>query len=151
MLRKIFSLGLVAMAACTTIGCDDHGRDPQPECYSGKIVGASCAYGVLIDVDAVHAIGSPAYRRGTNGNVLLGRNVIAVLNSQALGSLAQVGSEGDSNSLGRRLYFTTTDDSTPDGPHCLAVDNVQGNVPKLMLANVSTVSCREDRPRCGNN
>ena len=150
MLHKILSLTLAVLATGTFLGCKkEHG--PAPGCYTGRVVGATCVDGVLIDVDPAFVIGAPAYERRNTGDVLLGRNVIAVLNSQALSNMGRPGSSGTLSTIGTHLYFNTVPgDSALLGPRCLAADGLRGNFPRVGLINISTTGCQVVGPvTCG--
>ncbi|WP_345237810.1 hypothetical protein [Hymenobacter saemangeumensis] len=134
-MRKLLPAALL-LAACTLPGCES-GCDPTPECLSGTVVGSTCMDGLLIDVDPRYRIGGNAVLpRHGRPDTLLGRNVIAVVNGDALASLPYP-------AVGQRLYFTYVND--PDrqwnGLCCFANDGVKTNIPHLLLSNVSTTGC----------
>lgn len=152
MLHAFFSRSLTALAAVSLLGCAERPAGPEPGCLTGTVVAVTCVDGVLIDVDPHFPIGGPAYVPREDGEVLLGRNVVAVLNSQTLNSMGRPGPNGSLSALGRRLYFTAGPaDSAQTGPRCRAADGMRGAFPTVTLANVSTSGCQQvEGPRCGN-
>ena len=143
MLHKSITLALAVLATGTLAGCKKGNPQPATECYSGRVVAATCVDGVLIDVDPAYAIGAPAFAPSEGGEVLLGRNVIAVINSQALNSMGQAGDPGSLSSIGQRLYFNTAvGDSTHQGPRCRAAGGMRGAFPRVALINISTTGCQ---------
>ena len=93
--------------------------------------------GMLIEVNSAYPIGAPASRRLASGDSLLGRNLIAVVNTTEYGRLATVG---------LTLHFTAVNDPNrqDSGVRCLAADGVKGPVPRLVLSNVGTTACGPD-------
>ena len=139
MFAKFLLPGL--LTAGTLLGCEKAVSPPSNACYAGRVVDATCVDGVLIDVDARFPIGRPTFRRGTNGPVLLGRNVISVSNSQDLGSIGTPSTTGGLSTVGQRLYFGAEPDSAARGPRCFAADGVLNAVPVMQLRNISTTAC----------
>ncbi|WP_201979987.1 hypothetical protein [Hymenobacter rubidus] len=131
MLRISSSLCLAAVVAGSFLGCKKDCTEPQPTCYSGKVVGTTCMMGILVDVDPAYPIGAPA--TAIQGNRFLGNNVIAVANSGNLGSLGRVG---------QQLHFTyTTAPPSTLAICCLVADGTTTTIPSFALSNVSTLSC----------
>lgn len=150
MLHKSKLLALAVLATSTFAGCKKPDAPPATECYSGRVVAATCVDGVLIEVDPAYAVGAPAFAPTEHGNVLLGRNVIAVVNSQALNSMGRPGAPGNLSSIGQRLYFNTAADGPGwSGPRCNAADGMRGNFPHVALTDISTTGCQEYAPFCG--
>ena len=142
MSHKLLSLGLLAVVASSLLSCkkesDDAGKPigcfPAPICYSGRVVASTCMDGMLIEVNPAFPIGAPATIRRASGDSLLGRNLIAVVNTSDFGRI---------NSVGLTLHFTAVNDPNRQysGVRCLAADGVQGSVPRLVLSNVGTTAC----------
>lgn len=142
MLHKLLPLGLL-LASCSLLGCESCGEpEPEPACYAGTVVGTTCTDGLLLDVDSRYRIGAPAVRaRYGLPDTLLGANVIAVVNTAELGSLA-----GNAQ-VGQQLHFTYVNDPNRqwNGVSCLAYDGVKTVIPRLILSNVSSTPCAPPR------
>jgi hypothetical protein len=141
MSHKLLPLGVLALVASTLLSCKKDTAVspttcfPGSVCYSGKVVGLTCMDGMLIEVDPAYPIGAPASRHDAGSDSpLLGRNLIAVVNTQEYGRLATVG---------LTLHFNAVNDPNrqDSGVRCLAADGVRGPVPRLVLSNVGTASC----------
>jgi|GEM_PF-1298777 len=142
MITKLLSASLL-LGCCTLLACQhEHDCDPAPSCYSGTVVGNTCMDGMLIDMDPSFGIGAQGLLpRAGRPDSLLGQHVVAVVNTDELGPLPTVG---------QRLYFTYVND--PDRQWnmrcCFDGDGVRGQVPRLVLSNVSTSPCQQ-APRTG--
>ncbi|MBD2724602.1 hypothetical protein [Hymenobacter armeniacus] len=103
---------------------------------SGRVVGFTCMDGMLIDVDPAYGLGAPALQRRVNGDTLLGRHVIAVVNTMDYPRLITVGPA---------LHFNAVNDPNrqDSGVRCFAADGVKGPVPRVVLSNVSTTACQD--------
>ncbi|WP_345126239.1 hypothetical protein [Hymenobacter antarcticus] len=134
MSHKLLSLGLLAVVAGSLLSCKKDADVSPAVCYSGRVVAYTCMDGMLIEVTSAFPIGAPATIRGASGDSLLGRNLIAVVNTSDYGRM---------NSVGLTLHFTAVND--PNRQHsgftCLAADGVKGPVPRLVLSNVGTTAC----------
>ena len=131
MFRNAFSLCVATLLAGSVFSCKNERSEPQPSCYGGTVVATSCMLGVLIDVDAAHAIGAPA--TSAQSHRFLGSNVVAVANSASLPGLGQVG---------RRVYFTYQSTTAPAPTrYCLDNDGTTTAVPFVTLSNTSLISC----------
>jgi hypothetical protein len=124
-MRTLPTLAL-ALASLTVFSCRRcNDPEPQPQCFSGVIVGDACMDGVLIEVDAATPIGRPA---GSFGN-----NVIAAVNFADLASVNQVG---------QRISFVYRNDPGQQHPNRACTANtVPLPVPHLLLGNISTTGC----------
>lgn len=141
MSHKLLSLGLLAVVASSLLSCkkesDDAGKPINcfpTVCYSGRVVAFTCMDGMLIEVNSALPIGAPATIRRASGDSLLGRNLIAVVNTMDFGRM---------NTVGLTLHFTAINDPNrqDSGVRCLAADGVKGRVPRLVLSNVGTTAC----------
>ncbi len=141
MRQRLFLLS--GLVFCLLSGCK-HDADVRPQCYSGVVVGGTCTDGLLIDVDPAYPIGAPAllprarFKAQASGDSLLGRNVVAVVNSSEL-----LNAPGKLFTQNSRLYFTYVNDPKRqwNGWECLVFDGVTSSIPHLVLSNVSATAC----------
>ncbi|GAA4367282.1 hypothetical protein GCM10023185_39030 [Hymenobacter saemangeumensis] len=132
-MRNLLTLGTAALLLSAS-SCHRKCNDPkpqQPECYSGVVVGDACMDGILIEVDARHAIGRPASGYGNN--------VIAAVNFADLGNL---------NRVGQRVWFSYRNDPNQQYPNRACPTNtVPLPVPHLLLGNIASTACPGSAPR----
>jgi hypothetical protein len=130
----------VAALATTLPACHKKDVDPQPTicfpeplCYAGTVVGATCMDGVLIDVDAAYPIGAPARIHDFSGNYTQYNNIIAVANTADF---------SQADTTGRHVYFTYTPATQPWSGLCCFANDAVPNIPHLVLSNVSITACQ---------
>ncbi|TGE21079.1 hypothetical protein [Hymenobacter metallicola] len=121
-------LSLMALPGCTVEGCTD--EEPAPACYSGKVVGAACMDGLLIEVDSQYAIGKPYADHS---------NLVAAVNL-AQQSTPEYKIDGQVVQPGQTIYFTYTPSKGAREAMC-PQNTVPLPVPHLTLSNVSTTGC----------
>ena len=139
--QKLRLLGLAVPLTCAFFSCK-HDADAPPLCYVGTVVGLTCYDGLLIDVDAMYPIGSPAAPIGTS--VLLGNNIVAVINTNEI--LAAFGNPSGSLT-GKKLFFPYVRNSKRRyAGACYVLDSVKPDVPNVILSNVSTTPCGPTAP-----
>lgn len=130
-MRHLFSalsvLAVLALSGCKE-GCIE--EDPIPACYSGKIVGATCMDGLLIDVDSQYAIGKPYSQYS---------NVVAATNLQQQ-TTPEYTIDGQVVQAGQTIYFMYTLDPGTREAYC-PQNTVSVPVPHLVLHNVGTSAC----------
>ncbi|PJJ47708.1 hypothetical protein [Hymenobacter chitinivorans] len=128
LLAATFALPLLTLSGCDLRKCAD--PEPAPACYSGKVVGAACMDGLLIEVDGQYAIGKN-YGQFTN--------VVAAVNllEQATPELKI---DGQVVQPGQTIYFTYT--TSPGAREAFCPQNtVPLPIPHLVLSNVGTAGC----------
>ncbi|TGE25947.1 hypothetical protein E5K00_12370 [Hymenobacter aquaticus] len=122
-------LAFLTLPGCTPNGCPDD-EAPAPACYSGKVVGAACMDGVLIEVDPQYAIGK-AYNQYTN--------LVAAVNMQPSSS-PDLTIDGQVVQVGQTVYFTYT--VSPKAREAVCPQNtVPLPVPHLVLSNLGATAC----------
>lgn len=136
MLRTFFLLGLAAAMAGAFAGCKKD--TPPPPCYAGRVVVLTCTDGLLLDVDPAYPIGAPAVLRRVSGDSIVGRNVIAVVNTTDIARLATVGLT--------LLFNYVIDPARHSELCCLVFDGSKTSIPHMVVSNVSTTICEPTRP-----
>jgi hypothetical protein len=121
-------LTLLALPGCNVEGCTD--ESPAPVCYSGKVVGAACMDGLLIEVDSQYAIG-----KNYNGY----NNLVAAVNLKQQ-STPELSVDGQVVQPGQVIYFSYTPSDKAREAMC-PQNTVPMPIPHLTLANVSSTAC----------
>ena len=122
-------LALLALPGCTVEGCIDEVPAPPPS-LSGKVVGATCMDGVLLEVDAAYAIGKP-YAPHTN--------LVAAVNVAQLAS-SDLLVDGQKVEIGQTIYFTYTPSDKAREAVC-PQNTVPLPIPHVTLSHVGTTPC----------
>ncbi|UOQ54751.1 hypothetical protein [Hymenobacter cellulosivorans] len=135
-MRHLFSalalVSLLALPGCQE-GCIDEA--PAPACYSGKVVGAACMDGVLIEMDSNYPIGKA---HGQHTNLVAGVNLLQQ-------SKPELKIDGQVVEVGQTIYFTYTEGPNMSNAFC-PQNTVPLPIPHLTLSNVSTVGCGQTKP-----
>ncbi|MCB2409820.1 hypothetical protein [Hymenobacter lucidus] len=119
---------LLALPGCNVEGCID--EEPTPACYSGKVVGAACMDGLLIEVDSQYAIGKP---HGQHTNLVAAVNLVQSSNPELV-------VDGQTFKEGQTISFTYVVSSKAREAMC-PQNTVPLPVPHLVLSNVGTTAC----------
>lgn len=126
-------LTTLALPSCKESCSED---EPAPACYSGKVVGAACMDGLLVEVDSQYSIGK-AYGPHTN--------LIAVVNL-AQQSTPDYTLDGQTVKPGQTIYFTYT--TAPGAREAFCPQNtVPMPIPHLVLSNVNQTACAPAKAR----